>query len=384
MKFINYGNHYIDKNDLYFIKKSLFSSKITQGEQVDLFEKILSKNYGSKYAISVNSGTSALILAIKSLNLPKNCKIISPAITFFASASATILNNHQLDLVDIELENYTLDLNKLESKLKKDKKIKAVIGVDYAGNLCDWKNLFYLKKKYNLYLINDNCHALGSRLNKSNKYAIKYADIVTQSFHPVKHFTTGEGGAVLTNNKKFRDRINLSRNHGIERNAQTEKKMGSWYYNIRNIGYNFRLSDINCALGISQIKKLNKFVSRRRNIANHYNKVFTNYENFLIPKVKKNIYHSYHLYPLLIDFKKFGIQKKYFFKQMYKKNINLQVHYIPLYKQPALKKYGFEKKDFYNAENFYNQEVSLPIYYSLTKREIDYTVKTIKSILNIR
>ena len=169
MKFINYGNHYIDKNDLYFIKKSLFSSKITQGEQVDLFEKILSKNYGSKYAISVNSGTSALILAIKSLNLPKNCKIISPAITFFASASATILNNHQLDLVDIELENYTLDLNKLESKLKKDKKIKAVIGVDYAGNLCDWKNLSYLKKKYNLYLINDNCHALGSRLNKSNK-----------------------------------------------------------------------------------------------------------------------------------------------------------------------------------------------------------------------
>ncbi len=384
MKFINYGNHHIDKNDLYFIKKSLFSSKITQGEQVDLFEKILSKNYGSKYAISVNSGTSALILAIKSLNLPKNCKIISPAITFFASASATILNNHQLDLVDIELENYTLDLNKLENKLKKDKKIKAVIGVDYAGNLCDWKNLSYLKKKYNLYLINDNCHALGSRLNKSNEYAIKYADIVTQSFHPVKHFTTGEGGAVLTSNKKFRDRINLLRNHGIERNAQTEKKMGSWYYNIRNIGYNFRLSDINCALGISQIKKLNKFVSKRRNIANHYNKIFKNYENFVIPKVKKNIYHSYHLYPLLIDFKKFGIQKKYFFKQMYKKNINLQVHYIPLYKQPALKKYGFDKKDFNNAENFYNQEVSLPIYYSLTKTEIDYTVKTIKSVLNIR
>lgn len=384
MKFINYGNHYVDKNDLFFIKKSLFSPKITQGEHVNLFEKILSKNYGSKYSISVNSGTSALILAIKSFNLPKNSKIISPAITFFASASATILNNHELDLVDIELKNYTIDLNKLETKLKKDKKIKAVIGVDYAGNLCDWKNLFYLKKKYNFYLINDNCHALGSRLDKSNKYAIKYADIVTQSFHPVKHFTTGEGGAILTNNKIFKNRINLSRNHGIERTSQTEKKMGSWYYHIKKIGYNFRLSDISCALGISQIRKLNKFVSKRRSIANYYDEEFRNYENFVIPKVNKNIYHSYHLYPLLIDFKKFGIQKKHFFKQMYKKNINLQVHYIPLYKQPALKKYGFNKKNFSNAENFYKQEVSLPIYYSLKKREIDYTVKSIKSVLNIK
>ena len=383
MNFINYGQHYIDKEDLSYIKKSLFSDKITQGKYVELFEKKLSKRYGSKYCASVNSGTSALILAIKALNLPKNSKVISPAITFFASASSTIINQHKLDLIDIELDSYTIDLNKLEAKLKKDKNIKAVIGVDYAGNLCSWKDLNFLKKKYNFFLINDNCHALGSKLNGSKEYAVKFSDIVTQSFHPVKHFTTGEGGAILTNNSNINNRVKLLRNHGIVRNLELNRRKGNWYYHINEIGYNFRMSDLNCALGVAQIKKLNKFVSRRRQIANFYNNFFQKYKNINIPFVKKHIYHSYHIYPLLIDFQKFKITKKEFFLKMYKRKINLKVNYIPLYRHPVLKKYNFNKKNFFNSEKFYNQEISLPIYYSLKEKNLDYITDNIKDILKL-
>lgn len=384
MKLISYGKQYIDKDDLSSVKKSLLSDTITQGNFLKKFESNLSKFYGSKYCACVNSGTSALFLAIKSLNLKKKTKIITSPITFFASASAILFNDHIPDFVDIDKDYFTLDINKLEHKLKKDKSIRAVIAVDYAGQPSDWEKINYLKKKYKIYLINDHCHALGSKLNNSIKYSTKYADIVTQSYHPVKHFTTGEGGSVLTNNLSLINKVKLYRNHGMVKNSKMFLNEGSWIYKIKNLGYNFRLSDINCALGISQLKKINKFTLRRRKIAKFYDKCFSNIRGIQIPKTKKNFYHSFHLYPIQIDFDYFGINKKNFFKSMLKKNIKLQVHYIPLHYQPIFHNYNFKRGQFPISEKFYKHEVSLPIYYSLKLKECKYIVKNFKKILKIK
>ncbi len=366
---IFYGRQSIDNSDIQSIVKASKSEKITQGDFVSKFENSLKKKFKSKYCSAVSNGTAALYLSIKSLKLKKNSKIIQSPNTFFSSAYSIIMNDLVPDFSDIENQTYNLDLNKLEDKIKKDKKVKAIIAVDYAGHPCDWVSLKFLKKKYNLYLINDNCHSMGSKINDNTGYAVKYADLVTQSYHPVKNFTTGEGGSVLTNNFSLQSEIAKLRNHGMERSPSLAKKHGNWFYQVNNYGFNFRISDILCALGVSQIKKLSKFIIKRNEISKIYNSSLSTYDFVQVPKVLKNYYHSYHLYPLLINFNKLKISKKVFFKKMQKSNIFLQVHYIPVHTQPFLKKYGFRKGQYPISESFYDQEVSLPIHYSLDKKK---------------
>lgn len=382
MKLINFKQHATDQTDLNIIKNALFSNQITQGKFVKKFEETLTKKYGSKYAIAVNNGTSALILALKSLKLKKGSQIITTPITFLSTATCIILNNYKPIFCDIDTETYTLNINLVEKKLKKNNKIKAIIAVDYAGHPCDWGFINYLKKKYGVITINDNCHALGSKIQNNEKYAALYADLVTQSFHPTKHFTTGEGGAILTNNNIFYKELIELRNNGIIRNHQNSKKNGLWHYQVKHLSQNYRISDLNCALGISQLKKINKFVKHRRHIAEYYNKNFMNIKNIIIPNVKKEIYHSYHLYPIQINFKKFKISKKEFFIRMKKMKILLQVHYIPLYKHQIFKKYNF--KILKNSELFYKNTISLPINYNIQIKNCKYIVNSIKKILNIK
>ncbi len=380
---IYYGRQFIDKNDIKNIINASNSEKITQGKFVSKFENSLKLYFKSKYCSVVSNGTAALYLSIKSLGLKKNSKVILSPNTFFSSAYSAIMNNLLPDFSDIEQQTYNLDLNKLEDKIKKDKQVKLVIAVDYAGHPCDWKSLFFLKKKYNLYLINDNCHSMGSKINKNSGYAVRYADLVTHSYHPVKNFTTGEGGSILTNNFSLHKKIAKLRNHGMERSLELSKKYGNWFYQVKNYGFNFRISDILCALGISQLKKLNKFISKRNEISRYYNKSLINYDFIKTPVVLKDYYHSFHLYPLLINFKKLKISKKIFFKNMQKSNIHLQVHYIPVHTQPFLKKYGFRKGQFPISESFYDQEVSLPIHYSLDKKKIEYILYNLKKNLKL-
>jgi len=383
---ISYGKQYIDSKDISAVRKVLLSDWLTQGPLISKFELELKKYFGAKYCSVVSNGTAALHLAGLALGWKKGDIILTSPISFLATSNCILYSGATPDFIDIDKTNYNIDTNKLEDKLKKlkssSKKVVAVIATDYAGNPCNWKYLKQLATKYNFILINDNCHAIGATYYNDKSYAVKYADIVTHSYHPVKNITTGEGGAILTNNREIFEKVNTLRSHGIEKNSKEKiSRKGLWHYEMHELGYNYRITDIQCALGISQLKKINKFIKRKREIAKIYDEQFSEDSIFKIPKVEKNYGHAYHLYPLQINFGKES-EKKNFFKKLYNNKIKLQVHYIPIHLQPYYRKnYGFKKGDYPIAENFYKREVSIPIYFSLKKKEIYKVINKIKFFL---
>ena len=384
---ISYSKQFIDYQDIDFLKKNLKNDYLTQGNLIERFENSLKLYFKAKYCCVVSSGTAALHLSGIALEWSeKDIVLLSPN-TFVATANTVLYSNAKPDFIDIDKKTLNINIDLLEQKIifykKNGRNVNTVIATDYAGHPCDWKSLYYLKKKYKFNLINDNCHSIGSRIDNDKGYASKYADIVIHSYHPVKAITTGEGGSVLTNNSKLYQKIKLLRSHGIERSKTLSKKYGNWYYNINNIGYNYRLSEINCALGITQLKKLNKFIIKKRSNAKIYDKIFNKNKDFIIPFQAKSYFHSYHLYVLQYDFKKNKISKKSFFNFMNKKNINLQVHYVPIYKFKLYKnKFNYNIKNFPNCENFYNSAFSIPNYYNLSKKNIEYIGKKILEFFN--
>ena len=371
---IDYGKQTLHGDDIKSVIKVLNSRFLTSGPLIDKFEKDLGNFFGSKYVTVLNNGTSALNILAKTLNWNENDIVVTSPITFLATASCVYQTKANVAFVDICPKNYTLDPNKLEVLLKRFKrKIKAVIAVDYAGNPCDWKALRYLANKYGFTLINDACHSMGSKYHQDSKYAIKYSDFVTSSFHPVKAITTGQGGSIMTNRKFFDNKFKLIRNHSMIKNQKRH-----WEYKVYEPGSNYRITDFQCALGISQLKKLNTFIKFRRIIAKRYNNYLKNDDRFVIPNQDPEKYHAYHLYPLRIKFDKLKVSKDKFLNQFLKKKIKLQVHYIPLHFQPFYKKKAiYEKKELKIAEKFYEQQVSLPVFPNLKIREQRYIIKNL-------
>jgi dTDP-4-amino-4,6-dideoxygalactose transaminase len=293
-----------------------------------------------------------------------------------ATANCIVQNNAKPIFVDVENKTFTIDPQKLEDKLKK-RRYKAVIAVDYGGHPCDWPSLKFLSKKYNFRLINDACHSIGSKIKNNMKYANYYADFVTHSYHPVKALTTGEGGSIFCKDKRIAEKIFKIRNHSIEHTL----KDGPWYYEIHEAGSNFRITDFQCALGISQLKSLEKFISARRKIASIYKKELKNDERFILPIEKKNFYNAYHIFPLQVNFNKLKMNKKRIFKLFKKRGINLQVHYIPIHLQPFYKKkFKYKKNQFINAETFYKNEISLPIYPTLKMTNLYRVIKELRTL----
>ncbi len=380
---LNYGKQSISKKDIDNVVKVLKSDFITQGQKVNLFEKKVNDKFGSIYSTVCSSGTAALHILALALKWSKKDIIITTPITFLASSNCILYSGAKPDFVDINKISYNIDIDKLENKLisykKLGKQIKAVIAVDFAGNPCDWISLRYLANKYKFTLVNDNCHAIGSKYMNNPKYAIKYADFVTHSYHAVKNITTGEGGAILTKKKIFKDKFDLIRSHGVIK--KYTKKSSLWNYEMRDLGFNYRITDMQCALGISQLQNLEEKIKKRRLLAKYYDKAFQKQKNFIIPKNQSQNYHSYHLYPIQFDFRKKGISKKLFFKKMKQYKINLQVHYIPIYRQPYYKKFNFNKKDYPVSENFYSNVFSIPLYPDLKKSDQDYVISKIKKFL---
>ena len=381
---ISYGKHSIAQDDIDAVIEVLNGDWLTQGPAVEVFENNLKKYFGAKYVSAVSNGTAALHLAGLTLEWSPKDIIITTPLTFLATANSILYNNSTPDFVDIDPNTYTIDPNLIEDKIKsyrnKGENVKAIIGVDYAGHPCAWKELREIANSYDVQLVNDNCHAIGASYLDSKKYAVKYADIVTQSYHPVKNITTGEGGAVLTNNPDFDKKLKGLRTHGISKN--TSKSNAPWYYEMHDLGFNYRITDFQCALGSNQLKKLDQFVEKRRKIGNYYDNLFSEIDCIKSPVVNDIYIHSYHLYPLQINFGKKEISKIDFFHEMKKVGINLQVHYIPVHYQPYYQKnYGFEKGDFPIAEDFYSKEVSLPIYPSLNFEDQEKVVNKIKQLI---
>ena len=385
---IPYGKQSIDQSDIDAVVKVLKSDWITQGSAVETFENDLNNYFGSKHACAVSNGTAALHLTGPALGWQPGDIVITTPITFLATANCIIYAGATPDFVDIDPVSYTIDPNQVENKIKahrnKGKKVKTVIGVDFAGHPCDWKALRYIADKYDLQLVNDNCHAMGALYLGDKQYAMKYADVVTQSYHPVKHITTGEGGVVLTNDPVIDEKVRCLRTHGMT-NAldKLENNDGPWYYEMHEVGFNYRITDFQCALGSSQVKKLDYFVEKRREIAKKYDKAFSCINNFTIPQTNSSIDHSYHIYSLQINFNELDLTKVKLFEKMKQSGIKLQVHYIPVHMQPFYQKnYGFNTGDFSVSENFYRNEVSLPIYPDLSTDDISSVVNNILEIIS--
>jgi len=374
MKNIPYGKQFIDSKDIKSVSRALRSRIITTGKIVDKFENALSKYLNAKYVSVCNSGTSALCLAMLSIGLKKNDKIIMPAMTFVASYNIAKILGAKVFLADVDKNTGQMTPEDVLKCCKKFnlKKIKAIILMYNGGYPENAQNFTKLKKKLKCLIIEDACHALGAQY-KSNKKNYKVgscnnADISTFSLHPLKTITTGEGGIVTTNVKKIDEKIKKFRSQGILRD-----KKNHWKYDVLYTGFNFRLNDFQCALGISQLKKIKLFLSYRKKIALKYDKELKMINEISLPTYSKENTPAYHLY--LINIKNFDNKKKNLFINFMKsKNIILQYHYIPIYKFKIFNDKYIGK----NTEKYYKEAVSLPIYYGLKNREQNYIISSIK------
>ena len=370
--FIPYGHQWIDGQDIKEVVKVLKSEWITQGPKVEEFERAMAKYCGAKYAVAVSSGTAALHAAYAAVGIKPGDEVITTPLTFAATANCLIHCGGKPVFVDIEED--TLNINPKEIEKKITKRTKAIASVDFAGHPCDYDEILKIAKKHKLSVIEDAAHALGSTY-KGKKIG-SFADITILSFHPVKVITTGEGGMILTNRKDFYEKLKILRHHGIIK----KPAKGSWYYEIENPGLNLRLTDFQCALGISQLKKINKFLKRRREIVAKYNKSFKNIKEIIIPKEKNYVKSAWHIYPIQVQ----GIDRREIFEQLQKQGIGVQVHYLPLHLQPFFqKKFGYKAGDFPKAEKYYQRAITLPLFPKMTNGEVNRVISTVKKVINL-
>ncbi len=376
IKFLPYGKQYIDENDIKYVINVLKADFITQGPKIGEFEEKLARYCGSKYAVAFNSGTSALHGAYFAFGLQNNDEVITSPNTFIATSNAALYLNASPVFSDIEIETGNMDTSKVEEKITG--KTKLIVPVHYSGNPVNLKELYQIAEDNNIKIIEDAAHSIGAKYNGEKIGNSKYSEMSVFSFHPVKHITTGEGGAVLTNNEDYYEKLLMFRSHGVTKNKLNfvNKSDGDWYYEMHFLGYNYRMTDIQASLGISQLKKLDEFVKRRREIAKIYRENFENNSYFNTIIEKQGCISSYHLYPILLS-SNIKVKKQEIFLNLKKRGIGVQVHYIPVYLQPYYKKLGYIRGLCPISEDFYQRELSLPIYPSMDTEDITYTIESV-------
>ena len=381
MKIISCGRQYIDSHDIRLVSKALKEDLITTGSYVKKFENKISKFLKVKYVASCNTGTSALHLALMAINFKENDVIVMPAINFIAVYNMAKLMNAKIFLADVDPLTGQMTPKTLLECIKKNKlkKIKVIVTMYLGGYPENIVEFYKIKKNFKCYLIEDACHALGSKYFFNKNFlpvgSCKHSDISTFSLHPVKTITSGEGGLITTNNKTFYKRILSLRSHGINKD-----KNFHWKYNLSESGFNYRLSDMNCALGLGQLKKINKFINYRRNIYNFYKNDLKKIKVIELPKYKINK-PSYHLFLISINFKKIRSTKDTFLKFLKNNNIFCQFHYIPIYKFKLFNQ-KLNKKFYKGAEFYYKNTLSLPIFYDLKVSSQKTIINKIKIFLN--
>ena len=373
MNFIPYGKQSIDEDDINSVVEVLKSDFLTTGPKIKEFEDKLCRYTNAKYCVSVANGTAALHLASLVL-LNKDDKVITTPNSFVATSNSILYVEAKPIFVDIK-EDGNIDLDLCEEELKKDSSIKAIYVVHFSGNPIEQEKLKYLKESYNIKILEDCAHSLGATFEDIKAGSCENSDCSILSFHPVKHITTGEGGAVTTNSKEIYEKLLELRAHGIKRLPD----FAPWYYEMHSLGFNYRITDMQAALGISQLKKLDSFVKRRKEIALKYDKALLN--SVVKPLYSFNQNSSYHLFVVKVDFSKLNISKVELFNKMREKNIGLQLHYIPINKQPYYKSLGYGNEDTPIMNKYYDECFSLPMYSSLSNEEQEYVIKTLFEVL---
>lgn len=378
IRFLPYGKQDIDKDDIKKVVSVLESDFITQGPRIGEFEEKLAKYCGSKYAVAFNSGTSALHGAYFAFGLGKDDEIITSPNTFVATSNAALYLNAKPVFVDVESETGNLDVSKVAEKI--NDKTRFIVPVHYSGNPVDLEELSEIAEENDVKIIEDAAHAIGARYNGEKIGNSRYSQMSILSFHPVKHITTGEGGAVLTNDPDYYERLLMFRSHGITKNNFINQPDGDWYYEMHYLGHNYRITDIQAVLGISQLNKLDGFVKRRREIADKYNDAFRNNPYFNTISEKKGCESSYHLFPMVLN-DRFKDKKREIFLKFREEGLGVQVHYIPVYLQPFYTRLGYQRGLCPVSEDFYQKEISLPMYPAMSDDDVDYVIGTVFRVL---
>ncbi len=386
---LSYGRQTVDEDDIRAVVSALRSDKLTQGRRVRLFEELICEYTGARYCVVCSSGTSALYLAYRASGLKEGHSIVTTPVTFLSTVTSAIHLGGVPAFCDIDPVTYNLNPALLEDTIKKCNRPHAIVPVHFGGLPCEMERIREVADRNRLFVIEDGCHALGSRWKDGTGRWHRvgdcaFSDMTVFSFHPVKTITTCEGGAITTNDKTLYTRLLHLREHGITRHEKSFIGMsdGPWYYELVEPSFNFRISDVHCALGISQLKKIERFIDRRQKIADLYRTLLSGHHFIKTPCERNDVVNAYHLYPLRIGFEQIGVSKKLWFKEMEARGIKLQVHYIPIHLQPYIQwRYGFRRGEFPESERFYREEVSLPIYPLLTDDEVKKVAEEIVTTL---
>lgn len=383
---IPYGKQDINQHDIDAVIDVLKSDFLTQGPQVPLFEAAINRTVNSQYAVAVNSATSALHIACLALGIGKGDIVWTSPITFVASANCALYCGAGIDFVDIDPDTYNLSLIELEKKLKKAKQEnnlpKVVIPVHLAGQSCDMQKIHQLSLEYGFKIIEDAAHAIGGTYQGKPIGNCLYSDITVFSFHPVKIITTAEGGVATTNNPMLANTMQRLRSHGITRDESlmTEPSHGGWYYQQLELGFNYRMSELHAALGVSQLKRLTEFVAKRKELAKIYDQQLSELP-IILPEQLATTESSWHLYIIQLELDKVDKTHQQVFNELRKNGIGVNLHYIPVHTQPYYKTIGFKEGDFSEAEQYYKHAISIPLHHGLTENQHNYVIKTLGNVL---
>ncbi len=366
--YIPYGTQSITEEDIQAVVDVLRSDYLTTGPTVASFEKAVADYVGAKYAVAISNGTAALHAACFAAGIQPGDEVITTPITFAASANCALYCGATPVFADINPVTYNISPEDIERKITS--KTKAIIPVHYTGQPCEMDRIYEIAHKHNLVVIQDAAHALGADYKGAKIGSLE--GMTTFSFHPVKHITTGEGGMIVTNDENYYKKLVLFRSHGITRDeSQMTKNEGAWYYQQLALGYNYRITDIQCGLGISQLKRLDQFVARRRELVSRYNEAFKDVKGITIPYMKDGCNSSWHLYVIQVN------NRKEVFDKLRESGIGVNVHYIPVYKHPYYQENGYKDVKCENAENLYEHLISIPLYPDLTNEQQDYVIEKV-------
>lgn len=379
-KFLPYGHQSIDEEDIASVVEILRSDWVTQGPKIQQFEKAIARFVESKFAVAFSSGTAALHAACAATDLsPDDEAIISP-ITFVASSNCVLYLGAKPVFADIKKGTYNIDTNEIRKAITD--KTKAIIPTDFAGQPVDLDEIKKIAEEFHLIIIEDAAHALGAEYKSKRIGGI--SDLTVFSFHPVKSITTGEGGMVTTNSKLYYEKLQIFRNSGITRNEKEFRKSneGPWYYEMQNLGYNYRITDFQCALGLSQLRRIGAFIKRRRRIVTQYQAAFAPMNEVTLPYEAPNVKSAWHIYVIRLKLQYLMASRREIFEALRGENIGVQVHYIPVYYHPYYQNLGYKRGLCSKAEEYYEEAITLPIFPKMSDSDVESVINGVLKVLS--